>query len=262
VRFRGEVRVAADVSRRLINPVRMQQARRFTSAATGPMLPRGIWITLALSATIVSSGLEADDIAIKIAEKPPPQEVDANVRARLENRAVQLVSGGSPVYEFWFAKEVPLQGKPASNDKSLDAVKQPALLGVVSVPKSMRDYRDDELAAGVYTLRLGLQPQDGNHLGTSDYPWFAVLVPAKRDTRPDGITDYKSLVKASSQGTATDHPGILSLRPAAAADGTFPALSEPAPNHKSMRIKLPGKTAAGDAADLIFELVYQGMGKK
>jgi hypothetical protein len=110
-------------------------------------------------------------------------------------------------------------------------------------------------------MRLALQPQDGNHLGTAEFNWFAALVPAKLDPRPDGITDYKSLVKASSKETATDHPLILSLRPAASADGDLPRLNDPAPEHKSVRVKVPAK-AGEEKTSLIFEVVYEGKGHK
>ena len=201
------------------------------------------------------------DLTLKVADKEPPKELDAAITSRLQKKAVQLLDGGQPVFEFWFVTELPLQSKPTALAKALDSVKQATLLGVVSVPKSLRDYRDDELAAGAYTMRLVLQPQDGNHLGTAEFNWFAALVPAKLDIKPDGITDYKSLVKASSKETATDHPLILSLRPATSADGNLPKLNEPAPEHKSVRVKIPGNVS-GEKSELVFEVVYEGKGHK
>ena len=131
----------------------------------------------------------------------------------------------------------------------------------MSIPKALRDYRDDELAAGVYTMRLVVQPQDGNHLGSAEFLWFAALVPAKLDTKPDGIADYKTLVKASSKETATDHPVILSLRPPSSTDGDAPKLCEPAAEHKSVRVKVPARLGDEKTA-LVFEVVYEGKGHK
>jgi len=203
----------------------------------------------------------AADITLKVADKEPPKELSVAISSLLQKKAVQLLNGSQPAYEFWFVAELPLQSKPTGLAKALDSVKQATLLGAVSVPKALRDYRDDELAPGVYTMRLVLQPQDGNHLGTSEFNWFAALIPAKIDTKPDGITDYKSLVKASSKETATDHPLILSLRPAATGEGELPKLNEPATEHKSVRVKVAGKAGA-EKADLIFEAVYEGKGHK
>ena len=78
---------------------------------------------------------------------------------------------------------------------------------------------------------------------------------------PQAATDYKALVKVSSKETSTDHPVILSLRPANADAGDSPQLVEPAPEHKSVRVKVPG-TAANEEASLVFEIVYQGVGHK
>jgi hypothetical protein len=158
---------------------------------------------------------------------------------------------------------VPLTAKPSSAAKALDAVKPATLLGAVSLPKARRDYRDDELPAGTFTMRFALQPQDGNHLGTADYTYFAVLVPAKLDTKPDGITDYKTLVKTSSKATSTEHPVILSLRPARSEEGDFPAQNDPAPEHKSVRVKLPATVTGGsEKTSLVFEVVYEGKANK
>lgn len=219
-----------------------------------------IFLGLALFA-LTTRFAGAAELALKLVEKEPPKELDASIRAKLQNKAVQLLDGDKAVCEFWFSAEIPLQAKPASLAGALDTVKQTTLLGAVAVLKAQRDYKDNELAGGIYTMRFGLQPQDGDHLGTAEYPYFAVLVPAKLDTRPDGLTDYKPLVKASGKETATGHPVVLSLRPASSAGGELPKLNEPAPEHKSVRVKLPAK-AGGEKTSLVFELVYQGVAKK
>ena len=184
---------------------------------------------------------------LKVTDKAAPKEIDPSIQKLLQPKAIQ-----AGPYEFWLVSELPTA-------KGLDGLKQATLLGAVSLPKPARDYRDDEVAAGVYTMRLILQPQDGNHLGTSEFPQFAALTPAKLDTKPDGITDYKSLVKASSKETSTDHPVILSLRPVSSPSGEFPRLEEPAPEHKSVRVQVP---VSGGKTGLAFDIVYEGLGHK
>src|SRR3989475_11860580 len=203
----------------------------------------------------------AADLAVKVADKEPPKELDTSIRAKLQTKAVQLLDGEKPVYEFWFSAEVPLQSQPASAGKAMDALKQATLLRAVAVSRDQRDYRDDELRAGVYTMRFALQPQDGNHLGTSEFNYFAVLTPAKIDNKLEGIFDYKALVKASSEETSTDHPVILSLRPASSDQGDLPQLNPPAPDHKSVRVKVPAK-AGDEKVSITFEVVYEGKGHK
>lgn len=211
------------------------------------------YLSLLLVTTIA---LQAADL--KTSDAPPPKEIDAAIQKLLQPKAIQPGHGG---FQFWLVKELPLQSKPAATAKALEAVKQATLLGVVSVAKPQRDYRDDEIAAGTYTMRFALQPQDGNHLGSAEFTYFAVLTPAKLDTKPDGITDYKSLVKASSKETSTDHPMILSLRPASSDAGESPALAEPAPEHKSVRVKVPATTGS-EKTSIPFEIVYEGKGHK
>ena len=204
----------------------------------------------------------AAEFAVKVVQKEPPKEVDESIRKTLQTSAVQLLEAAKPVFEFWLSADIPLQSKPESPTKAMDAIKQSTVLGVVAVASNTRDYKDNDLASGVYTMRFGLQPQDGNHLGTAEFPYFAVLVSAKRDSKIDGITDYKTLVKASKEGTASDHPIILSLQPASSAEGDTPKLNEPAPEHKSVRLKIPARVAGtGEQTSVILELVYQGKGK-
>jgi len=219
---------------------------------------RGCFLALVLH---VAAASPAAELTLKTADKEPPKELDAAIRAKLQAKAVQLLDGDKPAYEFWFSSEIPLPSKPASTPKALDAIKEATLLGAVSVPAAKRDYRDDELPAGIYTMRFVLQPQDGDHLGTAEYLYFAVLVSSKLDTKPDGITDYKPLVKASAKSGSGDHPVILSLRPASSDAGDTPTLNEPAPEHKSLRLKVPAK-AGEEKISLPFELVYEGKGKK
>jgi hypothetical protein len=224
-------------------------------------MKKRLLIAPTLLVCLAVSSLSAADLTVKVADKEPPKELDASIRAKLQSKAIQLFNGGKPVYEFWFDAEVPLQAKPSSAAKSLEAIKQATLIGAVFVAADQRDYRDDSLSAGIYTMRFALQPQDGNHLGTAEFLYFAVLTPARIDTKLDGIGDYKALVKASSKETSTDHPLILSLRPAASDDAEPPKLNTPAPDHKSVRVKVPAK-AGEDKTAIVFEVVYEGKGHK
>jgi hypothetical protein len=203
----------------------------------------------------------AADAEVKVIEKPPPSEVSDDIKKLLQTKAVQLVSGGNAQFEFWFTAELPLQSNPESAIKGLQLLKQATLLGVVAVHANKRDYKDNDLFKGVYTMRFALQPQDGNHSGTADFPYFAVLIPAKADTKLEGISDYKTLVKASSKDTPSDHPVIISLRPASSADGELPKLSEPVPDHQSVRVKIPARVSGSDKTiPVVFEFVYKGTG--
>jgi len=215
-----------------------------------------------LLATLVlcTCAASAADLTLKVTDKAPPGEINESIRSLLQPKAVQLVEGDKPVIELWLARELNLQSKPSSPATALDALKQTTLLGAVSFASARKDYREDEIAKGVYTVRFAQQQQDGNHLGTAEFTSFAVLVPAKLDAGPDAIKDYKQLVNTSSKETSTDHPMVISLRPVASVEGEFPKLATPAPEHKSVRVKIPGKGA--DTAPVVFDIIYEGKGHK
>jgi len=200
------------------------------------------------------------DLTLKVTDKAPPTEINESIRSLLQPKAVQLLEGDKPVIELWLAKELNLQSKPSSPATALDALKQTTLLGAASFASARKDYREDEIAKGVYTVRFALQQQDGNHLGTAEFTYFAVLVPAKLDAGADAIKDYKQLVNTSSKETSTDHPMVISLRPVNSAEGELPKLATPAPEHKSVRVKIPGKGA--DTSPVVFDIVYEGKGHK
>lgn len=220
-------------------------------------------VTLALLCVWSGSrGLvSAAELTLKVKPADPPKELAAAIAGRLQKQEVQLLDGEQPLFEFWFVDALTLGAKPESLAKALESIKQPSLLGAVMVGRGRHDYRDDDIAPGVYTMRLAIQPNDGNHLGTAEFSWFAALIPARLDTKPDGIADYKTMVKASSKETTTDHPVILSLRPASSGEGALPMLNEPAAEHKSVRVRVPAK-AGEQAASVVFEVVYEGKGHK
>src|SRR5205823_1016536 len=105
---------------------------------------------------------KAAELSLKVTDKEPPKQFSESIRKTLQPKAVQLLNGDTPAFEFWFGSEIPLKSKPASPDKALDAFQEMALLGAVAVGRGQRDYKDNDIAAGVYTMRFGLQPQDGD----------------------------------------------------------------------------------------------------
>ena len=202
------------------------------------------------------------EFSVREVEKNAPEELAPPIRERLQPVAVQIFRGGEaePAFELWLARNLPLKEAPASTDHALRFVRETELLGALVVSRDRRDYRDDEMYKGTYTMRLGMQPQDGNHLGTSDFPFFGVLVPARLDRELEGIRTYKQLVKASSRETATDHPVIFSLRPAENDSSKLPAITKPADDHLAVRLAIPASVeGVTGQMSLVFDLVIEGV---
>jgi hypothetical protein len=196
---------------------------------------------------------------VKPVEKAPPAELDPSFHELLGPQALEVGKDGKVAFEFWLVREVSLNARPASNAQGLDAVSQTTVLGALRVPEERRDYRDHELFAGVYTLRMSFQPQDGDHLGTSDFLYFLTLIPAKADPSPVGIETYKAMVKASGKETPSGHPVILSLRPVSEKTTETPVITEPASEHTALRVRIPARIGTdGERAELVFDLVVEG----
>jgi hypothetical protein len=132
----------------------------------------------------------------------------------------------------------------------------------VRVTSEQLDFRSEEIPKGVYVVRLGIQPEDGNHLGVAPTRTFALLIPAKQDTKLDAVA-HKELMKAAAVVNAAKHPSALNLQTVESAEGEFPRLEERSDGeHKVMLLKLPARLGnSGDKTTLTFALVYDGTGQ-
>ena len=201
----------------------------------------------------------AADFGLKTKEGNPPASVSKEIAATIDPTVYEISKGDKTLYRFWFGKEIKLKAKPDVPGNGLDQFVQPSVIGVIEVLEEHRDYRDDELFENVFIIRYGIRPNDGNHLGTSDFRHFGVLVPAEKDTKIDGIDGYKPLIKASSYDTVSDHPVILSLRPVEGDAGAAASLQEPAPDHHALRVTANGVVEGGtEPVPVSFDLVFEG----
>jgi hypothetical protein len=174
-----------------------------------------------------------------------------------------LLEDDKVFYEFWFSKEVPLTAPPEPDAFCLTAVKEGTLLGALKVHDERYDFKDEEIPPGVYTMRLGLQPEDGDHLGTSPTRTFALLVPAKDDRAVDSLADHDELSEASSVVNAAEHPSNLNLQPVKNDGKEFPKLASlPGDEWEVVCIRLRGKLKDKDkTVPLTFALVFEGVGE-
>src|SRR5207244_9487242 len=83
--------------------------------------------------------------------------------------------------------------------------------GVIHFAKNARDARGNAISPGTYNLRYELQPNDGNHLGTSPTPDFLLLVPAAADTNPAQSYSFDQLIHLSEQVTSKKHTAVFNL---------------------------------------------------
>src|SRR5262245_4539420 len=132
------------------------------------MLRSARWALLVIAAGVGPLGAQEGTYSIKETMTPVPKEVKASIAQLLGERSVQLVDGqGNLLMELWLRKDVPATATPeqVKNGLSYAEVPETTLLGVVQLAQPGTDYRKQKLKAGLYTLRLGIQPMDGDHQG-------------------------------------------------------------------------------------------------
>jgi hypothetical protein len=184
-----------------------------------------ILLTVALLPTAV---LAQESYKIEALEQGPPAGLAGPIKDVVGARGYRVVDDQGKSYaEFWLRKAVPAKGKPAGPREAVlfPVLEEGELFGVLRFPGEGHDYRDQTIAAGVYTLRYGLQPVNGDHLGVSTYRDYALLVPAAKDKSVANLPS-KKLEEQSAESAGTNHPAVLMLL--AAPEGTK---SEPSMAH-------------------------------
>jgi hypothetical protein len=182
---------------------------------------------LALVAALIAPTLaRSAEYAIEPLNEAAPDALAAEVRDALSPTGYRVTADGKPFLDIWLRKAVPASAEPAGPKGAVlfPFLGEGELLGAVRYAAEGFDYRDQSILEGVYTIRYGLQPVNGNHLGVSPNRDYALLVPADIDKGVDPLPK-EDLEKESSEAAGTAHPAVLMLL--AAPDG---AKGEPAMN--------------------------------
>jgi hypothetical protein len=180
-------------------------------------------VVVAIASLASSAG--ADDYKLeKVAALP--EGLPAEVAQVLLKEGHRVAGPNGPMIDLWFAKDVAGKKdfKPTLNVKYPYQPGQ--FIGVLRVNKEtpFSDFRRQPIAPGLYTLRYGQQPQDGNHIGTSDFSDFLLALPITDDKSPKKLDSVDDLQSLSAAAAGTAHPAILQLLPAEEKPAAEPAL--------------------------------------
>ncbi len=190
---------------------------------------------------------------------PPGAGFPAAVASALQPQGMKFEDGqGHIVAEIWLAKALPAAPNPASSPDVLYGSLAPGtFVGVLQFPAKGSDFRGQPIQAGYYTLRYEWIPEDGNHMGVSQYRDFLLLLPAAKDTNPSQVMAFKDVIKLSRLTTGTGHPGVLSMDPASSSVTSLPAAFQDDSQDWAIQAKA---SIGGKATPLAFVLVgeYQG----
>ena len=173
---------------------------------------RRVSIGVMLLSWFAVSAQAADHRVEPVDEPAPADAISAEIAAKLAPTGVRVVRGESrTICEIWLCKELQAQ----ADFEATAAVQYPlvpgSLVGVARYVNKGGDFRDQDIGRGVYTIRYGQQPVDGNHVGTSPTRDFLLLVEAEKDRSTDAI-DPKDLATASAEAAQSSHPALLSLQ--------------------------------------------------
>ena len=218
-----------------ISPQR-SAARRGINIAAFAFAAAFVLLPHAAQAQLTASKLDA----------PAPDVISAPIRSLLT--PVAKVAAGAATLEFWFVSSL-----PAGSASDWSGVAEGTVVGAVRVGGTFKEIRGKTVKPGVYTLRFGLQPQNGDHLGASPNREYLLLSPAAVDTdvKPLG---FEGTVAISKQTLGASHPAALSLDPPVATGTPLSAVTNEL-DHKGVVIEL--KTASGGA--LRFGLILIGV---
>lgn len=170
-------------------------------------------VTFALSAGLLAAAEPSHKLA---AVKGAPDGLSEKIAGLLNPAGQRVMGPDGPVADVWLAKPLAVKEKFSATFNVKYPFTPGQIVGALRVPEKSKftDFRGQQIKPGVYTLRYGQQPEDGNHIGTSELADFLLAVPAKTDTDPKPIGDFDKLSMMSAKAAGTTHPAIFSLLPA------------------------------------------------
>jgi hypothetical protein len=165
-----------------------------------------------------SAGLAQESIKVAARKQPPPASIAVEVREVLSGDGFRIQDDqGRTVADIWLRKAIPSSEKPAGPKGAIlfPFLSDGELVGVLEFASEGHDYRDQPIAKGVYTMRYGLQPVNGDHLGVSTYRDYLLLLPTAKDRSP-AVPPRKQFEEQSAESAGTSHPAVFLLQAAPA----------------------------------------------
>jgi hypothetical protein len=180
-------------------------------------MPRMLLAALVVALnSLAAAAADASKWTAKAATLELPQELAEPIKTLLSDKAVQVSDGdGKLVCDIWLRKQLPVKANAQEIQKGLTyrQVEQSTVMGAVRFAQEWTDFRKQKIKPGVYTMRLGFQPMDGDHMGTAPYTEFCLLCPAKEDAKAD-VLEPKALHELSEKSTSGgSHPAVVLLFP-------------------------------------------------
>jgi hypothetical protein len=211
-----------------------------------------------------TSGQAQESFKVAVLKEPPPGAVPAIVRTAMQGEGFRIQDDqGRTLADVWMRKAIPASEKPAGPAGAIQFpfLADGELLGVLQFASEGHDYRDQPIAKGVYTIRYGLQPVNGDHLGVSPFRDYSLLLPVSKDHALE-VPTRKQLETRSSEAAGTTHPAVFLMMSASSdASKSVPSMVHDDEN-KTWSVILPMSLqpkGQGDPISYPMRLVVVGM---
>ena len=140
----------------------------------------------------------------------PPSEVAPPMAQVLQKDGIKVTNNGSPYCEIWF-RTGKVGGGTTDEGATMPGIQVGTFLGVIRFDGNGSDRRGQTIKPGVYTLRYGLIPINGDHQGAAPQRDFLLMVPASDDKDVNATPKFEDLVTMSKKASGTPHPAVLSF---------------------------------------------------
>jgi hypothetical protein len=210
------------------------------------------WLAVLL---LLPGGLAAQE-AYKVEDlKNGPPKLGPDITSALNAQGYRILDGqGKPFADLWLRKSIPAKSKPSGTKGVIQFpfLSESELIGLMQLHGAAHDYRDQELSKGLYTLRYGHQPVNGDHLGVSPFGDYVLLLPAAKD-KSLAVLPRKQLETQSAETAGSSHPAVLFMLAVPAADaGSAPSMINDAEKN-SWRVVVPlNLTIQGEPRPLVY----------
>jgi len=185
-------------------------------------------VVMMVVVALAPMSVRAQEYKVEALKEGPPAVLSAAIEGAMNEQGYRVIDGEGNTYaEFWLRKAIPASGKPTGPRGAVlyPILAEGELLGALRFPGEGHDSRGQTIAKGVYTLRYGLQPVNGDHLGVSPFRDYALLLPAAKDTALAPLAQ-KELESDSAEAAGTSHPAVLMLiAPPESASTTEPTMA-------------------------------------
>lgn len=162
-------------------------------------------ITVLLSTAAVFAQYKSDSAGA------PPSDIAAPIAQALQKDGIKVTNNGQPYCEIWLRAQPPSGSASKEEGATMTGIPQGALLGVIRFDAPAQDRRGQSIKPGVYTLRYGLIPINGDHQGAAPQRDFLVLSPAANDKDLNATPAFDALMDMSRKASGTPHPAVLSF---------------------------------------------------